>query len=74
MGKVVACIVGQATTKTLHQSTRLALLLHAEEATLWCQLNFQVEDDSQDKHCAKQISSLQIDNAADCAVAWTSPA
>ena len=35
------------------------------EATLWCQLGFQVEDDSQDQCGAEQI--LQIDDAADCA-------
>ena len=53
--------------KTQRQSPCLALLLSAVEATLWCWLGFQDEDDSQDhvERCAKQI--LQIDDAADCA-------
>ena len=53
--------------KTQRQSPRLALRLSAVEATLWCWLDFQVEDDSQDhvERCAEQI--LQIDDAADCA-------
>ena len=39
----------------------------AVEATRWCRLGFQVEDDSQDhvERGAEQI--LQIDDAADCA-------
>ena len=55
--------------KTQRQSPRLALRLSAVEATLWCRLGFQVEDDSQDhmERGAEQI--LQIDDAAqsDCA-------
>ena len=51
--------------KTQRQSTRLALRLSAGETTRWCQLGFQVEDDSQDQRGAYQI--LQIDDAADCA-------
>ena len=52
------------------QSPRLALLLSAVEATWWCWLGFQVEDDSQDhveplERGAEQI--MQIDDAADCA-------
>ena len=56
-----------ATMKTQRQSPRLALRVSAVEATRWCLLGFQVEDDSQDhvERCAEQI--LQIDNAADCA-------
>ena len=50
--------------KTQCQSTCLALWLSPEEATLWCQLGSQVEDDSQDQGGAQQI--LQIDYAADC--------
>ena len=53
--------------KTQRQSPSLALWLSAVEATLWCRLGFQVEDDSQDhvEHGAEQI--LQIDDAAHCA-------
>ena len=53
--------------KTQRQSPRLALWLCAVEATLWCLLGFQVEEDSQDhmECCAEQI--LQIDDAAHCA-------
>ena len=53
--------------KTQCQNPRLALLLSAVEATWWCLLGFQVEDDSQDhvERGAEQI--LQIDDAADCA-------
>ena len=51
--------------KTQCQSPRLALRLSAVEATQWCRLGFQVEDDSQDQHRIQQI--LQIDDAADCA-------
>ena len=53
--------------KTQRQSPRLALRLSAVEATRWCRLGFQVEDDSQDhvERGAEQI--LQIDDAADCA-------
>ena len=54
--------------ETQRQSTRLALRLSAEEATQWCRLGFQVEDDSQDQRAergAEQI--LQIDDAADFA-------
>ena len=47
------------------QSTLLARLLSAEEATQWRQLGFQVGDDSQDQRSAKQI--LQIHDVADCA-------
>ena len=50
------------------QSTLLARLLSAEEATQWRQLGFQVGDDSQDQrsaNTAKQI--LQIHDVADCA-------
>ena len=54
-----------ATMKTQRQSPRLALRLSAVEATRWCRLGFQIEDDSQDQRGAKQIS--QIDYAADCA-------
>ena len=50
--------------KTRRQSPRLALQLSAMEATRWCRLGFQVEDDSQDQRGAKQISQI---NAADCA-------
>ena len=43
--------------KTQCQNPRLALLLSAVEATWWCLLGFQVEDDSQDhvERGAKQI-------------------
>ena len=58
-------LAARPATKTQHQSLRLALLLSAMEATLWCLLGFQVEDDSQDQRGAEQIS--QIDDAADCA-------
>ena len=51
--------------KTQRQSPRLALRLSAIEATRWCRLGFQVEDDSQDQRGAEQIS--QIDDTADCA-------
>ena len=53
--------------KTQRQSSRLAHRLSAVEATRWCRLGFQVEDDSQDhvERGAEQI--LQIDDAADCA-------
>ena len=53
-----------ATIKTQCQSPHLALLLSAVEATRWCRLDFQVEDDSQDQRGAEQI--LQIDDATDC--------
>ena len=48
--------------KTQRQSPRLALRLSAVEATRWCRLGFQVEDDSRDhvERCAEQI--LQIDD------------
>ena len=36
----------------------LALRLSAVEATLWCWLGFQVEDDSQDQRGAEQISQI----------------
>ena len=61
-----------ATMKTQRQSPRLALWLSAMKATRWCRLGFQVEHDAQDQRGAELIS--QIDNAADCEVAWTSPA
>ena len=48
--------------KTQRQSPRLALWLSAMQATRWCWLGFQVEDNSQDQHGAEQIS--QIDDAA----------
>ena len=51
--------------KTQRRSPRSALRLSAMEATRWCRLGFQVEDDSQDQRGAEQIS--QIDDAADCA-------
>ena len=51
--------------KTQRRSPRFALLLSAVQATGWCLLGFQVEDDPQDQHGAEQI--LQIDDAADCA-------
>ena len=53
--------------KTQRRSPRSALRLSAMEATRWCRLGFQVEDDSQDhvERGAEQI--LQIDDAADCA-------
>ena len=56
-----------ATMKTQRQSPRLALRLSAVEATGWCLLGFQVEDDFQDhvERGAKQI--LQINDAANCA-------
>ena len=38
--------------KTWRQSTRLALLLDAEEVTRWWLLGFEVEDDSQDQRGA----------------------
>ena len=50
--------------KTQRQSPRLALRLSAVEATRWCRLSFQDEDDSQDQRGAEQI--LQINDAADC--------
>ena len=43
--------------------------LSAVEATRWCRLGFQFEDNSQDQRSAEQI--LQIDDAADCrALLW----
>ena len=53
--------------KNQPQNPCLALWLSAVEATQWCQLGFQYEDDSQEHmECgAEQI--LQIDYAADCA-------
>ena len=51
--------------KTQRRSPRSALRLSAMEATRWCRLGFQVEDNSQDQRGAEQIS--QIDDAADCA-------
>ena len=48
--------------KTQRQSPRLALRLSAMEATRWCRLGFQVEDDSQDQRGAEKI--LQIDDAS----------
>ena len=51
--------------KTQRRSPRSALRLSAMEATRWCRLGFQVEDDSQDQRGAEQI--LQIDDAADFA-------
>ena len=51
--------------KTQRRSPRSALGLSAMEATRWCRLGFQVEDNSQDQRGAEQIS--QIDDAADCA-------
>ena len=53
------------TIKTQRQSPRLALLLSAVEATRWCGLGFQFEDDLQDQDGAEQ--SLEINDAADCA-------
>ena len=53
--------------KTQHQSPRLALRLSAMEATRWCRLGFQVEDDSQDQCGAEQISQIDDAQAADCA-------
>ena len=50
--------------KTKCQSPSLALRLSAVEASRWCLLGFQIEDDSQDQRGAEQI--LQIDDAADC--------
>ena len=50
--------------KTQRRSPRSALRLSAMEATRWCRLGFQVEDNSQDQRGAEQIS--QIDDAADC--------
>ena len=51
--------------KTQRRSPRSGLGLSAMEATRWCRLGFQVEDNSQDQRGAEQIS--QIDDAADCA-------
>ena len=50
--------------KTQRRSPRSALRLSAMEATRWCRLGFQVEDDSQD-HVER--GAQQIDDAADCA-------
>ena len=49
--------------KTQRRSPRLALRLSAMEATRWCRLGFQVEDDSQDQRGAEHIS--QIDDAGE---------
>ena len=62
--------------KTQRQSPCLALWLSPVEATVWCQLGFQVEDYSQ-RHVergAEQI--LQIDDTTllIVQVAWISPA
>ena len=53
--------------KTQRQSPRLALRLSAMEATRWCRLGFQVEDDFQDQRGASAEQISQIDDAADCA-------
>ena len=53
--------------KTQHQSPHLALRLSAMEATRWCRLGFQVEDDSQDQRGASTKQISQINDAADCA-------
>ena len=52
--------------KTQRQSPHLVLWLSAFKTCRWCQLGFQIEEDSQDQveHNAEQI--LQIGNAADC--------
>ena len=57
--------------KTQRRSPRSALRLSAKEATRWCRLGFQVEDDSQDQRGAEQIS--QIDALLIAQVAWTPP-
>ena len=53
-------------------SPRLALRLSAMEATQWCRLGFQVEDNSQDQRGAEQIRKSTTLLIAQ--VAWTSPA